>query len=55
MTQFMTRPRHLIVLPGNTPHFHRAKSSEYVAQVTAIGPLGFEYMNPKNDPRNKSK
>jgi quercetin dioxygenase-like cupin family protein len=45
-------PGSVIVLPGNIPHFHWARSSEYVAQVTAIGPLGFEYVNPKDDPRN---
>ena len=42
-----------IVLPGNTAHYHWAKSGEYVTQVTAIGPLGLEYMNSKDDPRNK--
>src|SRR5262249_39768298 len=42
----------VIVLPGDTSHFHWAKSGEYVAQVTAIGPLGVEYVNPKDDPRN---
>ena len=31
-------PGSVIVLPGNTPHFHWAKSGEYVIQVTAIGP-----------------
>src|SRR6516165_7760487 len=31
------------VLRGDTSHFHWAKSSEYVTQVTAIGPLGIEY------------
>ncbi len=46
-------PGSVIVLPGNTPHFHWAKSSEYVTQVTAIGPLGLEYINAKDDPRNK--
>jgi hypothetical protein len=25
-----------------------------VTQVSAIGPLGLEYLNPKDDPRNKS-
>jgi quercetin dioxygenase-like cupin family protein len=45
-------PGSVIVLPGNTPHFHWAKSSEYVTQVTAIGPLGIEYVNAKDDPRN---
>jgi quercetin dioxygenase-like cupin family protein len=47
-------PGSVIVLPGNTSHFHWAKSSEYVAQVTAIGPLGLEYINPKDDPRNNN-
>lgn len=45
-------PGSVIVLPGNTSHFHWAKSSEYVTQVTAIGPLGLEYINTKDDPRN---
>ncbi|MGC2502609.1 MAG: cupin domain-containing protein, partial [Silvibacterium sp.] len=31
-------PGSVIVLPGNTTHFHWAKTSEYVAQVTAIRP-----------------
>jgi Glycosyl hydrolase family 26 len=29
-----------------------AKSGEYVTQVTAIGPLGLEYLDPEDDPRN---
>jgi quercetin dioxygenase-like cupin family protein len=45
-------PGSVIVLPGNTSHFHWAKSIEYVTQVTAIGPLGIEYINAKDDPRN---
>jgi quercetin dioxygenase-like cupin family protein len=45
-------PGAVIALPGNTPHFHWAKSGEYITQVTAIGPLGFEYVNSKDDPRN---
>lgn len=45
-------PGSVVVLPGNTPHFHWAKSGEYVTQVTANGPLGIEYVNPKDDPRN---
>ncbi|HET6977246.1 MAG TPA: cupin domain-containing protein [Pyrinomonadaceae bacterium] len=47
-------PGAVIILPGNTSHFHWAKSGEYVAQVTAIGPLGFEYVDSKDDPRNQS-
>lgn len=45
-------PGSVIVLPGDTPHFHWAKSGEYVTQVTAIGPLGLEYIDAKNDPRD---
>ena len=45
-------PGAVIILPGNTSHFHWAKSGEYVTQVTAIGPLGLEYVNSKDDPRN---
>ncbi len=44
-------PGSVIVLPGDTSHFHSAKSGEYVTQVTAIGPLGLEYVNPSDDPR----
>ena len=47
-------PGTLIVLPGNTSHFHWAKSGEYITQVTGIGPLGIDYLNPKDDPRNVS-
>ena len=46
-------PGSVIILPGNTWHFHWAKSSEYITQVTAIGPLGLQYINAKDDPRNK--
>ena len=46
-------PGSVIVLPGNTSHFHWAKSSDYVTQVTAIGPLGLEYVSAKDDPRKK--
>lgn len=45
----------VIVLPGNTSHFHWAKSGEYVTQVTAIGPLGLEYVSAKDDPRDNSR
>jgi quercetin dioxygenase-like cupin family protein len=45
-------PGAVIILPGNTAHFHWAQSGEYVTQVTAIGPLGLEYVNPKDDPRS---
>ncbi|MGP6192385.1 MAG: cupin domain-containing protein [Vulcanimicrobiaceae bacterium] len=44
-------PGSVLVLPGDTWHFHWAKSGEYVTQVTAIGPLGLDYANPTDDPR----
>jgi quercetin dioxygenase-like cupin family protein len=44
-------PGSVIVLPDNTSHFHWAKSGEYVTQVSAIGPLGLEYLSPGDDPR----
>lgn len=46
-------PGSVIVLPGDTPHFHWAKSGEYVTQVTAIGPLGIEYLRGEDDPRSE--
>ena len=46
-------PGAVIILPGNTSHFHWAKSGDYITQVTAIGPLGLEYINAKDDPRNE--
>ena len=45
-------PGSVIVLPGDSPHFHWARSGEYVTQVTAIGPISLEYLNPQDDPRN---
>jgi quercetin dioxygenase-like cupin family protein len=47
-------PGSVVVLPGNTSHFHWAKTSEYVTQVSAIGPLGLDYVSPNDDPRNNS-
>ncbi len=48
-------PGAVIMLPRNTSHFHWAKSGEYITQVTAIGPLGLEYLDPKDDPRISSE
>jgi hypothetical protein len=39
---------------GNTPHFHWAQSGEYVTQITAMGPLGLEYLRATDDPRNNN-
>lgn len=44
-------PGSVLVLPGDTWHFHWAKSGEYVTQVSAIGPLGLEYRDHHDDPR----
>ena len=46
-------PGTLVVLPAGQPHFHWAKSGEYITQVTAIGPLGMEYLNAADDPRRE--
>jgi quercetin dioxygenase-like cupin family protein len=48
-------PGSVIVLPGNTPHFHWARSGEYVSQVSGIGPLGLEYLDPHDDPRQQNR
>ena len=44
-------PGSVIVLPGGQAHFHWAKSGEYITQVSAIGPLGLEYIDSADDPR----
>jgi quercetin dioxygenase-like cupin family protein len=46
-------PGTVVVLPGNTSHFHWAKSGEYITQVNALGPLGFEYIHSDDDPRKR--
>jgi quercetin dioxygenase-like cupin family protein len=46
-------PGTVLTLPGGTPHFHFAKSGEYITQVNAIGPLGLHYIHNEDDPRQK--
>ena len=46
-------PGSVIILPGGTAHFHWAKSGEYVTQVSGIGPLGIDYFDAKDDPRQR--
>ena len=48
-------PGSVIVLPGDTSHFPWAKSGEYVTQVSAIGPLGLDYVDSGDDPRRKNR
>ncbi len=45
-------PGSVVVLPGGQPHFHWARSGDYITQVSAIGPLGLDYLDPANDPRS---
>jgi len=45
-------PGAVVVLPGDTWHFHWAKSGEYITQVTGVGPLGIEYRDSQDDPRS---
>ena len=45
-------PGSVIVLPGGTPHFHQAPAGGYISQVTALGPLGLDYVDPQHDPRS---
>jgi quercetin dioxygenase-like cupin family protein len=45
-------PGSVIVLPHGTPHFHWARSGEYITQVTGTGPLGIEYLDENDDPRS---
>jgi quercetin dioxygenase-like cupin family protein len=45
-------PGSVIILPGDTAHFHWAKSGEYITQVTALGPISLEYVDPEDDPRS---
>jgi quercetin dioxygenase-like cupin family protein len=49
------RPGSVIILPGGTSHFHWAKSGEDVTQVTVICPLGLEYLDPHDDPREHAQ
>ena len=44
-------PGSIVILPGNTPHFHWAASGEYITQLSGSGPLGINYVDAKNDPR----
>jgi hypothetical protein len=48
-------PGAVVVLPGNTHHFHWAKSGEYTTQVTGYGPLSIEYLDEKDDPRSPTR
>jgi gentisate 1,2-dioxygenase len=46
-------PGSVIVLPAGTAHFHWSRSGEYITQVTAMGPLGLEYVDASHDPRSQ--
>jgi hypothetical protein len=44
-------PGSVIVPHGDTWRFHWAKSGAYITPVSAIGPLGLEYLDHHDDPR----
>ena len=46
-------PGAVVSLPGGTAHFHWARSGEYITQISAIGPLGMDYVDARDDPRSK--
>jgi hypothetical protein len=48
-------PGAVVVLPGDTPHFHWAKSGEYVTQVSGLGPLAIDYVHRGDDPRRHAE
>lgn len=48
-------PGTVLVLPAGQSHFHWAKSGEYMTQVSAIGPLGIDYVDPSDDPRSRKQ
>jgi quercetin dioxygenase-like cupin family protein len=45
-------PGSVVVLPGGQAHFHWARSGDYITQISAIGPLGLDYVREADDPRN---
>ena len=45
-------PGSVVVLPANTPHFHWARSGDYMTQVSGVGPLGIQYVHDEDDPRH---
>lgn len=45
-------PGTVLTLPANTPHFHWAKSGDYMTQVSGMGPLGIKYIRDSDDPRH---
>ncbi|HEX4105088.1 MAG TPA: cupin domain-containing protein [Rhizomicrobium sp.] len=44
-------PGTVVILPSGQPHFHWAKSGDYITQISAIGPLGMDYIHRGDDPR----
>jgi hypothetical protein len=46
-------PGTVYLLPAGTPHFHEARSGEFVVQVEGTGPSGIRYVNPADDPRRR--
>jgi hypothetical protein len=40
------------MMPANLPHFARAQG-ETVVQVSGLGPLAINYLNPADDPTKR--
>ncbi len=48
-------PGSVVVLPGGQAHFHWARSGDYITQVSAMGPLGLNYLDADDDPRTQPR
>jgi redox-sensitive bicupin YhaK (pirin superfamily) len=43
----------VVVVPGAVSHFYWARSDEFIMQMTAVGPIAVEYVDPEHDPRER--
>ena len=47
-------PGSVFVLPAGHPHYTWTEDEEAILQVSFIGPGGVTFINPADDPRNKT-
>jgi len=45
-------PGSVVIVPSGQPHFHWAKSGEFITQVNAIGPAVLNYIDRGSDQRS---
>jgi len=45
-------PGSVVIVPSGQPHFHYAKSGEFITQVNAIGPAVLNYIDRGSDRRS---